>query len=49
MQQWRGQYSCILGVFPDEMLTYLQDLSQPDEFTYKKSLQKIAESYRIDK
>ena len=47
--QWRGQYLYILRHFPDEMLTYLQDGHKLDEFTYKKSLQKITESYRVDK
>ena len=47
--QWRGQYLYILSAFPDEMLTYLQDGHKLDEFTYKKSLQKITESYRVDK
>ena len=47
--QWRGQYLYIFAAFPDEMLTYLQDGHKLDEFTYKKSLQKITESYRVDK
>ena len=41
--------SVYFAVFPDEMLTYLQDGHKLDEFTYKKSLQKITESYRVDK
>ena len=35
--------------FPGEMLDYLQHSHKLDEFTYKKSLQKILESYRVDK
>ena len=41
--------SVYFAAFPDEMLTYLQDGHKLDEFTYKKSLQKITESYRVDK
>ena len=41
--------SVYFAVFPDEMLIYLQDGHKLDEFTYKKSLQKITESYRVDK
>ncbi len=35
--------------FPEKMLDYLQNSHKLDEFTYKKSLQKILESYRVDK
>ena len=41
--------SVYFAAFPDEMLAYLQDGHKLDEFTYKKSLQKITESYRVDK
>lgn len=40
--------SVYFAAFPDEMLEYLQGAHRLDEFTYKKSLQKILESYRVD-
>lgn len=39
--------SVYFAAFPDEMYTYLCDSHKLDEFTYKKSLQKILESYRV--
>lgn len=41
--------SVYFAAFPQEMLEYLQGSHGLDEFTYKKSLQKIMESYRVDK
>lgn len=41
--------SVYFAAFPEEMLAYLQGSHGMDEFTYKKSLQKILESYRVDK
>ena len=41
--------SVYFAAFPNEMLAYLQGSHKLDEFTYKKSLQKITESYRVDK
>lgn len=41
--------SVYFAAFPDEMLAYLQGEHGLDDFTYKKSLQKIMESYRVDK
>ncbi|MCI5530638.1 MAG: DNA alkylation repair protein [Blautia sp.] len=35
--------------FPREVLEYLQGGHHLDEFTYRKTLQKILESYRVDK
>lgn len=39
--------SVYFAAFPDEMYDYLLDGHHLDEFTYKKSLQKILESYRV--
>lgn len=39
--------SVYFAAFPDEMYAYLRDSHKLDEFTYKKSLQKILESYRV--
>lgn len=36
------------AAFPKEMLAYLQGGHHLDEFTYKKALQKILESFRVD-
>lgn len=41
--------SVYFAAFPKEVLTYLQGSHGLDEFTYKKTLQKIVESYRVDK
>lgn len=41
--------SVYFAAFPKEVLAYLQGSHQLDEFTYKKTLQKIVESYRVDK
>ena len=41
--------SVYFAAFPQEMLEYLRGSHGLDEFTYKKSLQKIVESYRVDK
>ena len=41
--------SVYFAAFPQEMLKYLRGSHGLDEFTYKKSLQKIVESYRVDK
>ena len=41
--------SVYFAAFPYEMLAYLQGSHKLDEFTYKKALQKITESYRVDK
>ena len=41
--------SVYFAAFPDEMLAYLQGSHKLDGFTYKKALQKITESYRVDK
>lgn len=40
--------SVYFAAFPDEMLHYLQNECHLDEFTYRKSLQKITESCRVD-
>lgn len=40
--------SVYFAAFPEEMLEYLQSHCCLDEFTYKKSLQKIIESFRVD-
>lgn len=39
--------SVYFAAFPGEMYDYLLDGHHLDEFTYKKSLQKILESYRV--
>lgn len=41
--------SVYFAAFPQEVLAYLKGDHGLDEFTYKKSLQKILESYRVDK
>ena len=41
--------SVYFAAFPQEMLEYLRGSHRLDEFTYKKSLQKIVESYRVDR
>lgn len=41
--------SVYFTAFPQEVLAYLNGSHSLDEFTYKKSLQKILESYRVDK
>lgn len=41
--------SVYFAAFPKEVLAYLQGEHGLDAFTYKKSLQKILESYRVDK
>lgn len=40
--------SVYFAAFPEEVLAYLRGNHGLDEFTYKKSLQKILESYRVD-
>ena len=40
----------IMGKYPERCLNYLQsDCCSLDKITYKKSLQKIRESYRVSK
>lgn len=41
--------SVYFAAFPQKVLGYLQNSPELDEFTYKKTLQKILESYRVDK
>lgn len=41
--------SVYFAAFPEEVLAYLKNDPKLDEFTYKKTLQKILESYRVDK
>lgn len=41
--------SVYFAAFPREVLAYLKGSHGLDEFTYRKSLQKILESYRVDK
>lgn len=41
--------SVYFAAFPKEVLTWLKDSPKLDDFTYKKTLQKILESYRVDK
>lgn len=41
--------SVYFAAFPKEVLAYLQNSPDLDDFTYKKTLQKILESYRVDK
>lgn len=41
--------SVYFAAFPERMLKYLQEECRLDEFTYRKSLQKILESYRVTK
>lgn len=41
--------SVYFAAFPGRILKYLQEESRLDEFTYRKSLQKILESYRVTK
>lgn len=41
--------SVYFAAFPAEMLAYLRGPHGLDEFTYRKSLQKITESYRVSK
>ena len=41
--------SVYFAAFPGEVLEYLQGKHHLDEFTYRKTLQKILESYRVDK
>lgn len=41
--------SVYFAAFPKEVLAYLRNEPKLDAFTYKKTLQKILESYRVDK
>lgn len=41
--------SVYFTAFPERVLDYLQNSHNLDEFTYQKALQKIVESYRVDK
>ena len=41
--------SVYFAAFPDRVLLYLREEHDLDAFTYKKTLQKILESYRVDK
>ena len=41
--------SVYFAAFPERILKYLQKECRFDEFTYRKSLQKILESYRVTK
>lgn len=41
--------SVYFAAFPEEMLAYLKGKHGLDDFTYRKSLQKITESYRVSK
>ncbi|MDO4275303.1 MAG: DNA alkylation repair protein [Eubacteriales bacterium] len=41
--------SVYFAAFPQRVLEYLTKEHQLDEFTYQKALQKIVESYRVDK
>lgn len=41
--------SVYFAAFPQEVLEYLQGAHRLDAFTYRKTLQKILESFRVDK